>query len=215
MITGTGESMQRTVGLVALALAAWAGTAAGQATFTPSFNAPYRAFARHEFGGTISFEEGSRTSLEGQYRFGYQAFDIGLRGGIRFVDDPGEDEVILGVEGRGRVLTHSEQFPLDGALVLGFGLNIDGGTDIIVPAGLSLGRRLNVEGSEVSIVPYVQPTLFLLNFEVAGNRDTEVEFGFGFGADFRLSRFFDARISAGIGTDLAPEGVAISAVWIR
>jgi hypothetical protein len=203
-------------GIVALlALAASAGTAAAQATYTPSFNAPYRAFGQHEFGGTVSFEEGSRTSLEGQYRFGYEAFDIGFRGGVRFNDDPAEDQVLLGVEGRGRVLTHSEQFPLDGAVILGFGLNIDGGTFFNVPAGLSLGRRLNVEGSEVSIVPYVQPTLFLINFERLGDRDTEIEFGFGFGADFRLSRFFDARISAGLGTDLAPEGVSISAVWIR
>ena len=201
--------------VVLLALAASAGTAAAQATFTPSFNAPYRAFAQHEFGGTISFEEGSATSLEAQYRFGYQAFDIGFRGGMRLIDDPGEDMVLVGVEGRGRVLTHSEQFPLDGAVILGFGLNIDGGTSFIVPAGLSLGRRINVEGSDVSIVPYVQPTLFLLNFETFGDRDTEIEFGFGFGADFRLSRFFDARVSAGLGTDLAPEGVSISAVWIR
>jgi hypothetical protein len=204
------------LGIMALlALAASAGTAAAQATFTPSFNAPYRAFGQHEFGGTISFEEGSSTSVEGQYRFGYQAFDIGFRGGIRFIDDPGEDMVLIGVEGRGRVITHSEQFPLDGAVILGFGMNIDGGTFFNVPAGLSLGRRLNVEGSDVSIVPYVQPTLFLINYEFGGDRETDIEFGFGFGADFRLSRFFDARISAGLGTDLAPEGVSISAVWIR
>jgi hypothetical protein len=75
-----------------------------------------------------------------------------------------------------------------------------------------LGRRLNIEDSQISIVPYVQPTLFL----VAPDFDSvELGFGFGFGADFRLSRFFDARISAGLGTDFAPEGVSISAVWIR
>jgi hypothetical protein len=109
------------------------------------------------------------------------------------------------------VLTHSEQFPLDGALILGAGLLIDGGTDLVVPAGLSLGRRLNVEGSEVSIVPYVQPTLFLTTF----GDPLEFAFGFGFGADFRLSRFFDARISAGLGTSVAPEGISVSAVWVR
>jgi len=204
--------MQRTrMGIVVLALAASAGSAAAQATFTPSFNAPYRAFERHEFGGTISFEEGSSTSLEGQFRFGYRAFDIGVRGGVRFRDDPLEDMIILGVEGRGRLLTHSEQFPLDGALILGAGLLLDGGTDLVIPAGLSLGRRLNIEDSGVSIVPYVQPTLFITTF----GDPMEVGFGFGFGADFRLSRFFDARISAGLGTNNAPEGVSISAVWIR
>lgn len=205
--------MQRTrMGWVVLALATTAGSVAAQATSTPSFNAPYRAFGQHEFGGTISFEDGGSTALEAQYRFGYRAFDIGLRGGMRFVDDPGEDMVLLGVEGRGRILTHSEQFPLDGGLILGAGLLLDGGTDVVFPVGLSLGRRLNIEDSEVSIVPYVQPTLFLTTL---GPDDFEAGFGFGFGADFRLSRFFDARISAGLGTDFAPEGVSISAVWIR
>jgi hypothetical protein len=203
--------MQRSrLGIVVFALAVSAGTAAAQATFTPSFNAPYRAFGKHEFGGTISFERGSAISLEGQFRFGYGTFDIGLRGGVRF-NDPGEDQVLLGVEGRGRILTHGEQFPLDGALILGAGLSLNGDTDLILPVGLSLGRRLNVEGSDVSIVPYVQPTLFLTTY----GDGFEVGFGFGFGADFRLSRFFDARISAGLGTDFAPEGVSISAVWIR
>ena len=205
--------MQRTrLGIAVLALAASAGSAAAQATFTPSFNAPYRAFDRHEFGGTISFEEGGSTTLEAQFRFGYRAFDIGLRGGMRFIDDPGEDQVVLGLEGRGRILTHGEQFPLDGALILGGGLLLNGGTSLVIPGGLSLGRRLNIEDSQISIVPYVQPTLFL----VAPDFDSvELGFGFGFGADFRLSRFFDARISAGLGTDFAPEGVSISAVWIR
>jgi hypothetical protein len=209
----TGGHMKRTgMGWVVLALAATAGSAAAQATYTPSFNAPYRAFGQHEFGGTISFEQGSSIAVEGQYRFGYRAFDIGLRGGMRFIDDPGENQVLVGVEGRGRILTHSEQFPLDGAVIVGFGLLLDGGTDLAIPAGLSLGRRLNIEDSEVSIVPYAQPTLFITTL---GPDDIELGFGFGFGADFRLSRFFDARVSAGLGTDFAPEGVSISAVWIR
>jgi hypothetical protein len=58
----------------------------------------------------------------------------------------------------------------------------------------------------------VQPTLFVVAPDLD---DVELGFGFGFGADFRLSRFFDARVSAGLGTDFAPEGVSISAVWIR
>jgi hypothetical protein len=203
--------LRKGLGLVGLALTAFAPTAGAQATFTTSFNAPYRAFERHEFGATISFLEGDQTALEGQFRFGYRTLDVGVRGGMRFRGGPFEDVFMLGAEGRARVLTHSEQFPLDGALILGAGLLIDGGTDLVVPAGLSLGRRLNVEGSEVSIVPYVQPTLFLTTF----GDPLEFGFGFGFGADFRLSRFFDARISAGLGTSVAPEGISVSAVWVR
>jgi hypothetical protein len=103
-------------------------------------------------------------------------------------------------------------FPLDGALVFGGGLSIDGGTDFQFPLGLSLGRRVDVEDSEVSIVPYVQPTLFLVNQDLGIVRDTDVIFAIGVGGDFRLSRRFDARVSLGFG-DL--DGISIAAVWIR
>ena len=187
-------------------------TAWGQATGTPSFNAPYRAFVRHEVGGTISFPEGGGTALEGQYRFGYRAFDIGLRGGIFFPSGAADDRFLVGAEGRGRVLTHTEQFPLDGALVVGAGFNFNGGTVFAAPVGLSLGRRLTIEDSQISIVPYVQPTGFLTNSPGIGGRDTDFLFAVGLGADFRLSQVFDARISVGLGD---VEGVSISAVWVR
>jgi hypothetical protein len=194
---------------VALGLMIAGGSAAAQATGTASYNAPYRAFQSYEFGGTVSFNQGDVTGVEGQFRFGYKAFDIGLRGGMLFT--PGDDVGIIGVEGRGRVLTHSEQLPLDGAIVTGLGLSFDGGMAGNIPVGLSLGRRLNLEGSDISVIPYVQPTLNM----VFGDPGGHVGFSFGLGADVRLSRFFDARVSGGFGTDWAPEGISISAVWIR
>jgi len=196
-----------TVALAAVALTA--GAAAGQATGTASFNAPYRAFQKYEFGGTVSFNEGDATGLEGQLRFGYKAFDVGFRGGMLFTD--GDDPILIGAEGRGRVLTHNEQFPLDGAIVTGLGFAFNGGTFGNVPFGLSLGRRVDLENSEISLVPYVQPTG---NF-VFGEGIEEFGFSLGFGLDARLSRLFDARVSASFGTTYGIEGFAISAVWIR
>jgi hypothetical protein len=196
-----------TVALAAVALTA--GAAAAQATGTASFNAPYRAFQKYEFGGTVSFNEGDATGLEGQLRFGYKAFDVGFRGGMLFTG--GDDLILIGAEGRGRVLTHNDQFPLDGAIIAGLGLAFDGGTFGNVPLGLSLGRRVDLENSEISLVPYVQPTG---NF-VFGEGTEEFGFSLGFGLDARLSRFFDARVSASFGTTWGIEGFAISAVWIR
>ena len=43
--------------LVAAAVAGVAPVARGQATGMPSFNAPYRAFQRSEFGAVFSFPE--------------------------------------------------------------------------------------------------------------------------------------------------------------
>jgi len=184
--------------------------AQAQATGMPSFNAPYRAFAKSEFGAAVSFPGGG-TGLEGMYRFAFQEFDVGLRGGAFFPTGGGTAILLAGVEGRGRVITHSEQFPLDGALILGLGGNFQSGNSVlIVPAGLSLGRRLDVEGSQVSIVPYVQPTMFL----ISGGGATNVRFDLGIGGDFRLSKVFDARVSIGVG-DAAVDGFSLAAVWVH
>src|SRR2546430_10294534 len=64
------------------------------------------------------------------------------------------------------------------------------------------------QGSTVSIVPYVQPTFAF----IVGDFPSDLVFGFGVGADFRLSRVLDARVSGGLG-DRPLTGVSIGAVW--
>lgn len=178
----------------------------GQATGTPTFNAPYRAFSGSEFGLLLSFPNGGGTAFEGAYRVSSGAFDIGIKGGL-FDPDRGSTVLLIGAEARQRVLTHSVDFPLDGALLLGVGGNfVSGNSQLIIPVGLSLGRRLDTQTS-LSIVPYVQPTMFIT---VDGGSD--VLFALGLGADFRLSRSFDLRVSAGLGD---VEGVSLGAVWVH
>jgi hypothetical protein len=180
-----------------------------QVTGMPAFDAPYRAFARHEFGGSASFPSGGGTALEGQYRFGYQNFDVGFRGGIFDPGGPGKSQALLGVSARDRVVTHSEAFPLDGAVTLGLGANlVSGANRLLIPVGLSLGRRIDVKDSPVSIVPYGEPVLFV----ISGAGQTDIKFAMGLGGDFRLSKLFDARVSIGLG-DI--EGISISAVWVH
>lgn len=194
--------------LVAVAHPAW-----GQSTGVPSFNAPYRAFLRHEFGGTLSFPSGGDVAAEAQYRFGQRTWDIGVQGGFLQPERANDDaRILLGVTARQRVITHSEEFPLDGALLLGGGVQLFSnpdppGSTLYLPLALSLGRRVDIEDSEVSIVPYAQPTLVL-----SANGDTELNFTLGLGVDVRLSRLFDVRASIGLGE---LEGFALSAVWIR
>jgi hypothetical protein len=201
---------------MAVAAALVAPTAAlAQATGLPSYNAPYRAFTRHEFGGAVSFADfDGRTAAEGMYRFASGAFDVGVRGGLLLSEGALDSRLLAGVEARYRVITHTVDFPLDGAMIFGGGLQIDGGTDVWLPVGLSLGRRLDVENSQVSIVPYAQPAAAIVSRYLGPivGRDTDVIFGLGLGADFRLSRAFDVRVSLGLG-DI--EGISIAAVWIR
>ena len=185
-----------------------ASSAFAQATGVPSFNAPYRAFQNHEAGFAVSFPGLDNTALEGLFRFGQGKFDIGLRGGVLFLGGPVNDEIfLLGVEGRQRIITHSDDFPADGALIVGLGAQV-GALDNFIPSlGLSLGRRLDLEDSDVSIIPYIQPHLWYF----IGDSD-EIQFSLGFGADLRLTPRFDLRVSAGVGD---VDGISIGGVWVR
>ena len=203
--------MRRMIAVVlALAAAGAAGAAgaAAQATGTTTFNAPYRAFTRAEFGALLSFPNGGGTAFEGAYRMASGKFDIGFKGGI-FTPGGGASSVaLLGVEARERVIDKTADFPLDGALVFGIGANlVSGNSVLIVPVGLSLGGRVKPQSSQVSFVPYVQPTAFFL-----ADGGTDVQFALGLGVDLHLSRVFDARLSAGLGD---VKGVSIGAVWVH
>jgi hypothetical protein len=203
--------MLRTLTVVlAIQVLARAGVAAAQATGTTTFNAPYRAFQRSEIGALLSFPDGGGTAIEGAYRYASGRFDIGFKAGFLNPSGPGSTVLLVGAEARERVITHTIDFPLDGAIVVGAGGNfVSGNSALLFPVGLSLGRRIDPQGSTVSIIPYAQPTMFLL----AGNNvPHHVRFTLGLGTDFRLSRAFDVRLSAGVG-DI--EGVSIGAVWVH
>lgn len=146
------------VTLFLLALAAPEGTSA-QATALPTFYAPTRAFGTSEFGVTLSRPGGSGTGIEARFGAALDRADLQLRGGYV---DPGasEGDWVVGVEARIPVLGRTSTFPLDGGLILGVGRSFaSGGGQTIVPAGLSLGRRLALDGPALQLTPYVQPTV--------------------------------------------------------
>lgn len=196
---------RRIAGLVVGFVVAGVVSAHAQATFMPSYTAPYRGFEKSEFGVALSFPGGSVTGIEGFYRLGYQQFDFVARGGIATGNS--NTEVVLGVEGRVGVIEQKESFPLDGAVIVGFGTV--GFDNWNIPVGLSIGRVINIEDSDISLTPYVQPTAMLGFFNVGG---TEFGFSLGLGLDVKLSSQFDARLSVGVGD---VEGFSIAAVWVR
>jgi opacity protein-like surface antigen len=205
--------MHRSVcgGILVLALLAGPAMSAGaQETGTPIFKAPYRAFDNHEFGGSISDPgEGIDFALEGFYRYGKGQHDFSLRGG--FADAAGDDTIFLiGGDFRTQVLSYSETFPLDGSLTLGLGGLFGEGDDVILlPIGISLGRRFDVEGSSTTFVPYVHPNIVPV---LGGGGDDDVQFTLGLGVDIRFSQRWALRASGGLG-DI--EGVGISVAYVR
>jgi hypothetical protein len=192
------------LGAMALALAP---PARAQETGTPVFSAPYRAFSHHELGLSLSAPEGSDLGVEGFYSFASGRNDFGLRLGL--LDAGDGSDLVLGGRFRTRLVTHSEDFPLDGALTVGLGAQFfDAGTVVRTPIGLSLGRRIDSRSSGLSFVPYLQPVLV----PTFADGESEMEFALGLGVDVRLTRRFDLRVSGSVG-DL--EGFAVSFAWVR
>jgi hypothetical protein len=192
--------------LGAAATLALGAPAAAQETGTPVFSAPYRAFSQHELGLSLSAPEGKDLGLEGFYSFASGRNDFGLR--VGFLDSDDDADLVLGGRFRTRLLTHSEDFPLDGALTIGLGaVFYDGDTVLRVPIGLSLGRRIDSGSSGLSFVPYLHPVL-VPTFD----GDDELELALGLGLDIRLTRRFDLRVAGSVG-DL--EGFSVSFAWVR
>ncbi|HYC30751.1 MAG TPA: outer membrane beta-barrel protein [Gemmatimonadales bacterium] len=204
--------MGRSIRGVVLAIAVLAGGAsasAAQETGTPIFKAPYRAFDNHEFGASLSDAEGIDYALEGFYRYGRGPNDFSVRGGFADVEGGGDAAVIIGGDFRTRVVSYSESFPLDGSITLGLGGIFGEGDDrFLIPVGVSLGRRFDLENSNTTFVPYAHPVL-VPSF---GGDDSDVDFALGLGVDIRFSDSFAVRASGGLG-DI--EGVGISVAYIR
>ena len=58
-----------------------------QATGTPSYSAPVRAFQSMELGALMSFPQPGGTAYEGVYRAANGRVDVGIRGGVFQVPD--------------------------------------------------------------------------------------------------------------------------------
>ena len=182
------------------------GTAEAQTVGTPVFMAPYRAFTKFEVGGYISDPGGASWALEGFYRYGWKKNDVGFRLGV---EDVGDNTVVLvGADFRSRLLTHSQSFPLDGALTLGLGGAFGDGSVVLIPVGFSLGRRIDLENSKVSFVPYVQPTLT----PAFGSNDSNVLFTLGLGVDIKVATQLDIRLTAGVGDQ---DGIGIGLSYLH
>jgi hypothetical protein len=197
-------------GIVVLALLALPVVpAVAQETGTAVFKAPYRSFDQHEFGASLSDPgEGAGLALEGFYRFGKDRNDFSVRAG--FADTDADDNaVLIGGDFRTQVVNYSESFPLDGALTVGFGgiFGTEQDDVFLLPVGISLGRRFDIEGSSTTFVPYAHPNIV----PVFGGGD-DLQFTLGLGVDVRFGEQWAARASAGLG-DI--EGVGLSVAYLR
>lgn len=196
--------------IAAVAALAVATPAMAQETATPMYKAPYRGFNNYEFGFDLSFPEGADFALEGMYQFASGPHDFGLRGGILKCGD-GCTQFDIGGNFRTRVLRATQQFPLDGAITLGFGGRFgEGAKNFIVPVGISLGRELRIQNSTVRFTPYIHPVLA----PTFGDGKDEVNFAVGLGADISFSPVLGVKVSGGIGDDVL-QGIGVGLFFKR
>ena len=199
--------MKKVLGVVAvIAFAGLFSKVQAQTTLLPAFNAPDRAFAEREYGGAVSLVSGAN-GFEGLFGIGLEKIDVNFRAGI--VDpDFGDAQIRLGASGKAQVLEHSDRIVVDASAVVGVGAVIaDNASGVVIPGGISVGRRFEVEEG-LSILVYGQPTLFV----TAGDLGTDLRFAFGFGGDLRIQDNIDIRVSVGAG-DI--EGVTLAVVLVR
>ena len=117
---------------------------------------------RYEIGANVS--DAGNIAIEGFYGFSHTGarWDFAIRGGVQ---DNGDCDgckagLLIGLDARYRVIDQSDDFPLDGALITGAGAHlVSGGSRLFIPIGLSLGRRVQFENSNSSLVPYVEPVI--------------------------------------------------------
>ncbi len=110
--------------------------------------------------------------------------------------------------------TPPRSFPLDGALTAGFGTQLASGSydSFFVPIGISLGRRIDLENSKTSFVPYFQPVIVPTFYSGDNAPDGGVDFALGLGVDIKFGGQLDLRVSGGIG-DI--DGVAIGLAYVH
>lgn len=182
--------------------------ALAQETGTPTFLSPVRLFDRTSFGLSVS-DPGSGIALEGEYRQTSGTIaDFGFR--LGFADPGGNSSAafLFGADYRLRVLNHTTDFPLDGALIVGAGASlVEGGNAMFVPVGFSLGRQILLDNSTTSFVPFFTPTII-----PTFSDNSDLNFAVGLGVDMKFGTRFDLNVSGSFG-DL--DGVSVSFNWLH
>ena len=197
--------------LLVLGFILLAGEAATAQTLgTPVFMSPYRSFRHSELAGYISDPgSGYSIALEGEYRRAWPKFDGGLRAAYLDLNGSLGSRFAVGADVRAPLAHRNESFPLDASFTLGASFaDGDGSSLFLIPVGVTLGRRILLEGSNTSFVPYVHPVIA----PAFGGGNSDVNFGLGLGVNISFTQQLDLRVSGALGDY---EGVAIGVAWHR
>jgi len=199
---------RRPVVLCGLVLAlAGATNAVAQSTGMPVSMPPLRSYQTYTMGATLA-DPGPGIAIEAWYGMPVGPGDIDVRLGL-WDTNGGSNVVLVGADYRQQLLTHSERFPLDGALTAGFGANFNSDASVfLLPVGFTMGRRFDLEDSTIKLQPYGQP---LIHF-VFGDTSDDVLFSVGLGLEAQFSDQFALDVNGTLG-DL--DGISIAFAYLH
>lgn len=141
-----------------------------------------------------------------------QTGDLGLGVRLGIVDTKRSTRVLFGAEFFQTLLDSDAGATFDLAWTLGAGATLNDGTFLRIPAGLSIGRA--VELGTVGLLPYLHPRIALDVFSLGGDTDTELGLTVDLGADVALGTDWMLRIGASLG-DHDAFGVGIAYILGR
>jgi len=193
--------MTRNLGCAVMALIAVASFTADRVegqVFTPSYMAPRQA---SDVGLYLSDGPGS-FAVEGIWRRGYGAYDLGLRAGVA---DTRDVSILIGAELRNPIAVGA---PLDLAVTgsaQGMIREDNSGAGFLV--GLSLGHTFGA--TEIAFTPYLHPRAGIVTGFGGGDADLELLADLGF--DVRLNP--DVEIRFGLALDDRTSAWGIGFAW--
>lgn len=136
-----------------------------------------------------------------------QSGNLGLGVRLGIVDTKRSTRVLFGAEFYQPLLSTDAGAAFELAWTLGAGATLNDGTFLRIPAGLSLGRA--VELGDVGLLPYLHPRIALDVFSLGGDTDTELGLTVDLGVDVALGTDWTLRIGASLGDhDAFGAGVA-------
>jgi opacity protein-like surface antigen len=194
--------------LTAVLLAVVASPAIAQETGTPVLMGSERLFQKYDFGVSLS-GPGSGYALEGFYRSAAgPTADFGFRAGYADPSGDAKSTFLIGADYRLRLINHSDNFPMNGSLVVGVGGSLATGQNVLyVPVGFAMGRTILLENSSTSFAPYVTPTLV-----PAFADNSDLLFTMGLGVDIKFGQQFDLNVGGAI---FDQDGFSVSFSWLH
>jgi hypothetical protein len=169
--------------------------------FTPSYLTPRQS---SDLGIHISdgWARGGGLAVEGVWRRGFGAYDLGLRGGI--AERSGDALLLIGGDYRRPLALQTE--PLLLALSGGAQAAVGSASAFGVDVGFTVGSTFNPEG--VLVTPYLHPRVGLIRS--APGRSLGLELLADLGVEVEIQTNLIFRLALGFGSETADFGIGLA-----